>query len=57
MLKHIIKDKDCVILLGDHTYFRKGNREEEINKLAPNCYLVDCTKLKKSIAYRCLGSH
>jgi nucleotide sugar dehydrogenase len=60
-LEETIKDKDCIILLVDHSYFRENNIEDKINELAPNCCLVDTrnfidhTKLKKSIAYRCLG--
>lgn len=60
-LEETIKDKDCIILLADHSYFRENNIEEKINELAPNCCLIDTrnfidsTKLKKSILYRCLG--
>ncbi|MBT8172225.1 hypothetical protein KJN74_05085, partial [Candidatus Bathyarchaeota archaeon] len=56
-----IKNKDCIILLVNHSYFREKNIEEKINELSPNCCLIDTknfidsTKLKKSIFYRCLG--
>jgi UDP-N-acetyl-D-mannosaminuronate dehydrogenase len=60
-LEETIKDKDCIILLVNHSYFKENNIEDKINELAPNCCLidtrnfVDSTKLKKSILYRCLG--
>ena len=60
-LENTIKNKDCIVLLADHTYFRENNLEDKINQLAPNCCVVDTrnfvdqTKLKDSILYRCLG--
>ena len=60
-LDETLKDKDCILLLVNHTYFRENNIEEKINKLSPNCCLIDTknfidsTKLKKTILYRCLG--
>jgi UDP-N-acetyl-D-glucosamine dehydrogenase len=56
-----IADKDCVILLVDHSYFAKKGVEQRINEFSPDCCLVDTRnfvdqrKLKKSILYRCLG--
>jgi UDP-N-acetyl-D-glucosamine dehydrogenase len=60
-LVETIKDKDCIILLVDHSYFREKKIEERINEMAPNCCLIDTrnfinsSKLKKSILYKCLG--
>ena len=60
-LAETIKDKDCIILLVDHSYFRNKKIEEKINEMAPNCCLIDTrnfinsSKLKKSILYKCLG--
>lgn len=60
-LEETIRNKDCVILLVDHSYFRDNKLEEKINELAPKCCLVDArsfiepSKLRKSILYRCLG--
>jgi UDP-N-acetyl-D-glucosamine dehydrogenase len=56
-----VKNKDCIILLVDHSYFAENCIEQKINRLSPNCCLIDTrncinqTKLKKSILYRCLG--
>jgi UDP-N-acetyl-D-glucosamine dehydrogenase len=56
-----VKDKDCIILLVDHSYFREINIEDRINNLAPDSCLIDTrnfihsSKLKKSVFYRCLG--
>lgn len=56
-----IKNKDCIILLVNHSYFREKNIEDKINDLSPDCCLIDArnfiesTKLEKSIVYRCLG--
>ena len=60
-LDETISNKDCIILLVDHSFFRDNNIEEKINKLSPKCCLIDARnfidtkKLKKSILYRCLG--
>jgi UDP-N-acetyl-D-glucosamine dehydrogenase len=60
-LEETIKDKDCIILLVNHSYFREINIEDKINELAPKCCFIDTrnfvdpSKLKKSILYRCLG--
>ena len=60
-LEETIIDKDCIILLVNHSYFNNNNIEEKINELAPKCCLIDsrnfidAKKLKKSILYRCLG--
>jgi nucleotide sugar dehydrogenase len=60
-LEETIRDKDCIILLVNHSYFREKNIEEKINDLAPNCCLIDTknfldpSKLNKSIIYKCLG--
>ena len=60
-LEETIIDKDCIILLVNHSYFRDNNIEEKINNLAPKCCLIDSrnfidvTQLKRSIIYRCLG--
>lgn len=60
-LEETIKNKDCIILLVNHSYFREKNLEDKINELAPNCCVVDTRnfidsiKLKKSILYKCLG--
>jgi UDP-N-acetyl-D-glucosamine dehydrogenase len=56
-----IADKDCVILLVDHSYFAEKGFEQRINEFSPDCCLVDTRnfvdqrKLRKSILYRCLG--
>jgi UDP-N-acetyl-D-glucosamine dehydrogenase len=56
-----IKDKDCLILLVDHSYFRNSEIEQKINELSPNCCLIDTrnffstAKLSESVTYRCLG--
>lgn len=56
-----IKNKDCIVLLVDHSYFRQNNIEEQINKLSPSCCVIDAknfidsNKLNRSILYRCLG--
>jgi len=56
-----IADKDCVILLVDHSYFAEKGIEQRINEFSPDCCLVDTRnfvdqrKLRKSILYRCLG--
>jgi UDP-N-acetyl-D-glucosamine dehydrogenase len=60
-LKQTIANKDCIILMVDHSYFTENCIEQTINELSPNCCLVDTrnfidqTKLEKSILYRCLG--
>ncbi|TRO52447.1 nucleotide sugar dehydrogenase [Candidatus Bathyarchaeota archaeon] len=60
-LEETIRDKDCIILLVNHSYFREKNIEEKINNLAPNCCFIDTknfiipSKLKKSVLYKCLG--
>ena len=60
-LEETITDKDCIILLVNHSYFIDNQIEDKINKLAPNCCLIDTRnfidsiKLKKSILYRGLG--
>ena len=60
-LEEAIANKDCVILLVDHSYFRENGVEEKLNELSPDCCLIDTRnfvdqkKLKKSILYRCLG--
>ena len=60
-LDETLKGKDCIILVVDHSYFRENNLEEKINRLAPDCCLVDArnfvdsSKLKKSVLHRCLG--
>jgi len=60
-LEETIKNKDCIVLLADHAYFKENNLEDKINKLSPNCCVVDTrnfvdeTKLKASILCRCLG--
>jgi UDP-N-acetyl-D-glucosamine dehydrogenase len=60
-LEETIRDKDCIILLVDHSYFRENNIEDKINKLSPSCCLIDAknfidsTKLKNTILYKCLG--
>ncbi len=60
-LEETIKDKDCIILMVDHSYFKENNIEEKINVLSPNCCLIDTKncinpkKLRKSILYKCLG--
>ena len=60
-LEETIKDKDCIILLVDHSQFREIEIEDKINELAPDCCLIDTKnfietkKLKQSILYRCLG--
>jgi UDP-N-acetyl-D-glucosamine dehydrogenase len=60
-LTETLTDKDCIILLADHSYFNDINIEDKINELAPNCCLIDTrnfvnpTKLKTSILYKCLG--
>ncbi len=60
-LEETISDKDCIILLVNHSYFRENNIEEKINELAPNCCLIDTrnfidsSKLAASILYKCLG--
>jgi UDP-N-acetyl-D-glucosamine dehydrogenase len=56
-----LSNKDCIILVVDHSYFRKNEIERKINDLSPNCCLIDTrnfflvNKLKESITYRCLG--
>jgi len=56
-----ITNKDCIILLVDHSYFRKNNIEQKITELSPNCCIIDTrnffivNNLSKSIIYRCLG--
>ena len=60
-IEETIKNKDCIILLFDHSHFRNNNIEKTINEQAPNCCIIDTrnfidpSKLKKSILYRCLG--
>jgi UDP-N-acetyl-D-mannosaminuronate dehydrogenase len=60
-LEETISNKDCIILLVDHSFFRNNKIEEKINNLSPKCCLIDARnfidskKLKKSILYRCLG--
>ncbi len=60
-LDETIKDKDCIILLVDHSYFKDVSIEDKINKLSPNCCLIDTRnfidvkKLKKTVYYKCLG--
>ena len=60
-LEETISNKDCIILLVDHSFFRDNKIEEKINNLSPKCCLIDARnfidskKLKKSILYRCLG--
>ena len=60
-LEEAIKNKDCIILLVDHSYFRENNIEQKINKLSPSCCVIDTknfidsNKLNRSILYRCLG--
>lgn len=60
-LEETIKNKDCIILLVDHSYFRENNIEQKINKLSPDCCVIDTknfidsNKLNRSILYRCLG--
>lgn len=60
-LDETIKDKDCIVLMVNHSYFRENNLEDKINKLSPNCCVVDTRnfidskKLRKSILYKCLG--
>jgi UDP-N-acetyl-D-glucosamine dehydrogenase len=60
-LEDAIANKDCVILLVDHSYFRENSIEQKLNELSPDCCLIDTRnfvdqkKLKKSILYRCLG--
>jgi UDP-N-acetyl-D-glucosamine dehydrogenase len=60
-LEEAIANKDCVILLVDHSYFRENDVEGKLNELSPDCCLIDTRnfvdpkKLKKSIIYRCLG--
>jgi nucleotide sugar dehydrogenase len=60
-LEEVIKEKDCIILLVNHSYFRENELESKINDLAPNCCIIDTRnfidskKLKKSILYNCLG--
>ena len=60
-LEKTIANKDCVILLVDHSYFVDNDIEQKINEFSPDCCLIDTrnlvnhTKLKKSILYRCLG--
>lgn len=60
-LEQTIANKDCIILLVDHSYFTENDIEQKINKLSPDCCLIDTRnfvnqkKLKKSILYRCLG--
>jgi UDP-N-acetyl-D-mannosaminuronate dehydrogenase len=60
-LEEVIKEKDCIILLVNHSYFRENELESKINDLAPDCCIIDTRnfidskKLKKSILYRCLG--
>jgi UDP-N-acetyl-D-glucosamine dehydrogenase len=56
-----VKNKDCIILLVDHSYFVENGIEQKISEFSPNCCLIDTRnfinqkKLKKSILYRCLG--
>lgn len=56
-----IKQKDCIILLSDHSFFRENNIEQKINDLSPNCCFIDtknfidANKLSDSILYKCLG--
>lgn len=56
-----IKDRDCIILITDHTFFKKNKLEEKINKFSPFACVIDTRnfinskKLKKTITYRCLG--
>jgi UDP-N-acetyl-D-glucosamine dehydrogenase len=60
-LEQTIANKDCVILLVDHSYFMENGIEQKINELSSDCCLIDTRnffnqkKLKKSILYRCLG--
>ncbi len=60
-LDETIKDKNCIVLMVNHSYFRENNLEDKINELSPNCCIVDTRnfidskKLKKSIRYKCLG--
>lgn len=60
-LEETIKNKDCIILLVDHSYFRENNIEQKINELSPDCCVIDTRnfidskKLSKAISYRCLG--
>jgi UDP-N-acetyl-D-glucosamine dehydrogenase len=56
-----ITNRDCIILLVDHSYYRNNEIEKKINELSPNCCLIDTRnfinidKLSKSVIYRCLG--
>jgi len=60
-MEKTIKDKDCIILMVDHSYFKNNHLEQKINELSPySCIIdtrnfIDSKKLKKSIVYRCLG--
>jgi len=56
-----VRDKDCIILLVDHEYYRKNKIEELISKNSPNSCVIDTKNfikpelLSKTNYYRCLG--
>ena len=56
-----LRNKDCIILMVDHSYFKNKNLEQQINELSPNSCIVDTRnfidpeKLKNSNIYKCLG--
>ena len=60
-MENAIRDKDCIILMVDHSYFKNNHLEQKINELSPySCIIdtrnfIDPKKLKKSVVYRCLG--
>ena len=60
-MENTIRDKDCIILMVDHSYFKNNHLEQKINELSPySCIIdtrnfIDSKKLKKSVFYRCLG--
>ena len=60
-MEQTLKNKDCIILMVDHSYFEYNNLEQKINELSPNSCVIDARnfidpkKLKKSLIYSCLG--
>jgi len=56
-----IKNKDCIILLVDHEYYRKNKIEELISKHSPDAYIMDTKNfirpelLSETNHYKCLG--
>ncbi len=59
--EEVLKDKDCILLLVDHSYFRKNSIENIINKLSPDTCVLDTKNFFRvdlfapTVKYKCLG--